>query len=164
MRLPKGKALNMALQYKKRRDYKYTLAEPYLFETQWLNAPEVYTQYIQLNQHGQLQISAAYSWDGASGPMPDFHSIMRGSLVHDALYQLMREQHLDLSFRAAADQLLLNICRADGMNPLLAHWVHFCVRCFGQAQAQSDLIVLQFESPHSTDTITPLADFDKAGN
>lgn len=132
----------MRLQYKKRRAYKYTLAEPYLFETQWLNAPEIHTQYIQLNQHGQLHISKAYSWDDASGPMPDFTSIMRGSLVHDALYQLMREQHLDLSFRAAADRLLFEICLADGMNPILAHWVHFCVRCFGKPQAQNDLITL----------------------
>ncbi len=133
----------MQLKYKKRRDYKYTLAEAYQLETQWLNMPEINTQYIQLNTQGQIHIAKAYSWDGASGPMPDFRSIMRGSLIHDALYQLIREQHLDPSFRAAADRLLLQICLDDGMNPLLAHWVHFCVRCFGKAKAESSIITLE---------------------
>jgi hypothetical protein len=73
---------------------------------------------------------------------------MRGSLIHDALYQLMREQHLDIRFRAAADRLLFQLCLADGMNPLLARWVYFCVRCFGKAQAQSNVITLPAPELH----------------
>ena len=132
----------MQLLYKKRRVYKYTLAKQYIFETQWYNAPEINTRFIQLNKQGQLFIHAAYSWDGASGPMPDFTSIMRASLIHDALYQLIREQHLPSSYRLAADRLLHALCLADGMNPILAHWVYFCVRCFGRKHAQNDLIIL----------------------
>jgi hypothetical protein len=142
MPLANGKVPKMQLHYKKRRDYKYTLAKQYIFETQWDNAPEINTRFIQLNKQGQLILHAAYSWDGASGPMPDLSSIIRASLIHDALYQLMREQHLPLSYRLAADRLLYTLCVADGMNPLLARWVYFCVCCFGHNHAQNDLIIL----------------------
>ncbi len=58
------------------------------------------------------------------------------------LYQLIREQHLPLSYRLATDRLLYTLCLADGMNPLLARWVYFCVRCFGRSHTQRDLIIL----------------------
>ena len=48
--------------------------------------------YISLNQEGFLQIREKYSWDGAS-VVRDTHSNMFASLVHDALYQLMRESN-----------------------------------------------------------------------
>ena len=84
---------------------------------------------------GTIRIGAHYAWDGASGPAPDIPSIMRGSLVHDALYQLMRLGELDLSFRETADDLLKTMCRADGMNRMLAWLVHRSVRTFGAEHA-----------------------------
>lgn len=133
----------MLLQYKKRRTYKYTLAAPYCFETKWINAPEINTQHIQLKPNGLLQINSCYSWDGASGPMPDFSSIMRASLIHDALYQLLRAQLLPKSYRKAADQILLEVCLADGMNAVLAHWVYSCVRLFGHRYIKNEVITFE---------------------
>ncbi|MGL4994742.1 MAG: hypothetical protein ACRC6G_01050 [Deefgea sp.] len=132
----------MQLQYKKRRSYKYTLAAPYLFECSINIDSEVNTYFIRLSKTGQLFINTAYSWDGASGPMPDLSCVMRASLIHDALYQLMREQHLPQSYRSMADRLLYELCLADGMNPILAKCVYFCVRQFGQRHAGNDLLVL----------------------
>lgn len=61
---------------------------------------------------------------------------MRGSLVHDALYQLMRERHLDRALhRAAADRILRDICRQDGMGRLRAAWVYWGVRRFADPAA-----------------------------
>ncbi len=135
----------MQFKYKKRHHYKYTLSEQYIFETQWINKLEVNTQFIQLNAQGQLLIQKAYAWDGASGPMPDLPSIMRASLIHDALYQLIRERHIASSYRNAADRLLLEICLADGMNPILSRCVYFCVRCFGHRYVRNNQLTL---SPH----------------
>ena len=56
---------------------------------------------------------------------------MRGSLVHDALYQLMRNGLLDRDeFRDEADSELIRICREDGMSGLRSWWVNKGVRWF----------------------------------
>jgi hypothetical protein len=49
------------------------------------------TKYLEIRDGGLLVILSGYAWDGASGPTIDTDSTMRGSLVHDALYQLMRQ-------------------------------------------------------------------------
>mgnify|MGYP001587887616 CR=1 FL=1 len=130
------------LQYKKRRVYKYTLAAPYSFATGIQLERSVSNRFITLRADGQLELASAYAWDGASGPMPDLPSIMRASLIHDALYQLIREQKLASSHRLACDQLLRQACLADGMSPALAQWVYFCVRRFGARYTRPDLIQL----------------------
>lgn len=74
--------------------------------------------------------------DGPSGPTFDTLTFMRGSLVHDALYQLMREGGLDRQmYREAADITLRQICLEDGMNPIRAWWVYQGVRLFGNPSA-----------------------------
>jgi hypothetical protein len=45
------------------------------------------------------QESKGYAWNGPSGPTLDTRNFMRGSLVHDALYQLMREGRMDNGLR-----------------------------------------------------------------
>ncbi len=71
-------------------------------------------EYVQLDTDGTLTIKAGYVWDGASGPAMDSKSIMRASLVHDALYQLIREGFLHGMWRHAADALLAVILFDDG--------------------------------------------------
>jgi len=66
----------------------------------------------------------------------DTLTFMRGSLIHDALYQLMREGHLDHdAYREAADRALQKICIEDGMWPLRAWWVYHGVRLFADPAA-----------------------------
>lgn len=130
----------MTIVYQARRHYKYQLAQACELPCAVYPEQEIQTRFIRLSVNGNLWLAPYYAWDGASGPMPDFNSIMRASLVHDALYQLMREGHLDLAkYRPAADQALLRYCLEDGMNPLLARWVYFCVRRFGAKYARSGL-------------------------
>ena len=62
---------------------------------------------------------------------------MRASLVHDALYQLIRNGYFfnaDVS-RKLADDLLKDMCRKDKMWSVRAWWVHFFVRKFGKPAA-----------------------------
>ena len=65
---------------------------------------------------------------------------MRGSLVHDAPYQLMREQHLGQEHREYADRLLREICVAAGMSQIRAWWVYQGVRLGGASSAKPDLL------------------------
>lgn len=72
---------------------------------------------------GLLTMKKGYAWDGPSGPTIDTKNFMRGSLVHDALYQLMRNGQLAPQWREGADQELRRICREDGMNRFRAWYV-----------------------------------------
>lgn len=82
-----------------------------------------------------LQIRDGYCWDGPSGISIDTKNFMRGSLVHDALYQLIRLGLLGPEQRSAADRELYKTCREDGMNVLRAAYVYRCVRWFGKGAA-----------------------------
>lgn len=79
---------------------------------------------------GVLSISPGYAWDGPSGPAVDTKTFMRGSLVHDALYQLMREKALHQQHRRIADKILYKMCREDKMMWIRAAWVYVAVRLF----------------------------------
>lgn len=63
---------------------------------------------------------------------------MRGSLVHDALYQLMRQGHLDPDkYRETAVDLLRTMCREDGMSAIRAWWVYKGVRWGGESSTET---------------------------
>lgn len=77
-----------------------------------------------------LTIAEGYAWDGASGPAIDTNSFMRGSLVHDALYQMMREGLIPQYHRKDADQTMKKICIEDGMWKFRAWYTYLAVRIF----------------------------------
>ena len=88
---------------------------------------------------GRCRIRKGYAWDGPSGPTFDTRNFMRGSVVHDALYQLMREEHLNRDdWREAADDELERLCLQDGMSKARAWWVHKGVRWFAENAAKKD--------------------------
>lgn len=117
--------------------YKYQLKEIYTLTIDIKPTTSIDTEYIDLNTEGNLTISEGYAWDGPSGPTIDTLSFMRGSLVHDALYQLMRESYLDRNvYRKAADLILQKICKEDGMWSIRAWWVYQGVRLFADPAAE----------------------------
>ena len=119
-----------------RDGYKYQLKQHYTLHVNMKPPVDIDTQFIKFSTSGVLTIKSGYAWDGASGPTTDTKNFMRGSLVHDALYQLMRENHLDhLKFRKLADQELKKICLEDGMSSFRANLVYFIVRWFGDYAA-----------------------------
>lgn len=116
---------------KYRGGYKYQLAEAYSVLTSIVPDQPIDHDYISLSAQGVIGIRQGYAWDGPSGPTVDTKTFMRGSLIHDALYQLMRDGLLPLSFREAADTELKKICLEDGMWSIRAWWVYRAVRTFG---------------------------------
>ena len=115
--------------------YKYQLAETYSVKVGIFPPAYIQHEYISLSQHGFLTIRKCYACDGPSGPTFDTKNFMRGSLVHDALYQLIREGLLPLSERENADAELRRICLEDGMSAVRAWWVYQGVRIFGDTAA-----------------------------
>ena len=119
-----------------RGKYKYVLAVPYEYETDYAGT-DGGNPFVRLHPDGRLAIAQEYAWDGPSGPAIDTNNFMRGSLVHDALYQLMRERVLDYkSDREHADRILRDIVREDGMSRLRAWWVYRSLRWFGEKAAR----------------------------
>jgi hypothetical protein len=126
----------ISISYYDLRRWKYKLAEPYKIETYFEIYESIDVPYIKLNkERGELIIMPGYAWDGPSGPTPDFKSTMRGSLIHDALYQLMRMSKLHISFRLMADNLFMHCLVADGMPKWLAKVYWWVVRTFADGRA-----------------------------
>ena len=113
--------------------YKYQLVDTAKFKTDIFPKNLIESDYIQLDVNGNLLIRAGYAWDGPSGPTFDTKSFMRGSLAHDALYQLIRENLLTVhDCRELADKELRKICIEDGMWRVRAWWVYRAVRMFAE--------------------------------
>ena len=121
---------------KYRKGYKYQLARDY---TCWVEIlPDEIIQdetgWITLEPNGKLTIRSGYAWDGPSGPTIDTPTFMRGSLIHDALYQLIRQGLLEPEWREQADKELRIACIQDGMMKCRAWYVFWAVH-YGAAWA-----------------------------
>lgn len=108
--------------------YKYQLLKDYSI---WCELPDCkLEEYIQIRDN-ILTVYRGYAWDGPSGPTVDTSNFMRGSLVHDAMYQLMEEGVLHKRHKNYSDKALYDICRQDGMSWFRAMAVYWAVRVFG---------------------------------
>ena len=123
---------------KYRSGYKYQLVEEYQVKVSMTPKNNIKTDFIELNTEGMLIIKKGYAWDGPSGPTIDTPNFMRGSLVHDALYQLLRNELLEQEWRDEADEELRRICREDGMSRIRAWWVYRAVRKWGNVAASPE--------------------------
>lgn len=118
--------------------YKYRLEQTYSVQTNILGY-EACNPFLKISRDGVLTIKSGYAWDGASGPTVDTKTSIRGSLVHDALYQLERENLISLNERKNADKMLRDICIEDGMCSLRAKMWYRAVRLFGGPAADPNL-------------------------
>ena len=112
-------------KYQVSRDFHATLVLPFPV------TDPVKTDYLELDQFGNLLIKKGYAWDGASGPTWDTQNSMRGSLVHDAGYQLIRLGLVDPRNKEYFDQVLHDLCTQDGMWGWRADYWRWAVLEFG---------------------------------
>lgn len=116
--------------------YKFQLVESYSVDVGFQTLVSVAIgDWVSLTDQGVLTIKDGYAWDGASGQVEQSKEILRGSLVHDALYQLMRAGMLGQEYRERADMVLKRICLEDGMSHWFAQMVFSAVREFGASHA-----------------------------
>lgn len=86
-------------------------------------------------RNGFITIKEQYAWNGASFFLftwfgtPD--SWLIPSLIHDALYQLMREGKLDAKHRQVVDAIFYRLLRERGVWYLIACLAHYAVRIGG---------------------------------
>ena len=121
--------------YRELHGYKYEVMMSEVVDSGIVGC-RIETPYIVLKEKGKLVVRGNYAWDGASGPGIDTKNFMRGSLFHDALYQLMREGHLPRNFRKQADELMRKICLEDGMSKFRAWYAYRFVRMFGDRNSK----------------------------
>ena len=133
---------------KYRSDYKYQLAFDYEISISIIPKSDIKTEFIDLDNHGKMVVKKGYSWDGPSGPVIDTKKNLRASLVHDALYQLMRNEKLKArTHRKAADQIFKDICRKDGVSRFWASRFYKALRRFGKPAASPEKKKKVFRAP-----------------
>lgn len=128
------------ISYKRRRRYRYNLHSDFQYQTDLDIENPGDLGKLEITSQGKLIIRKGYSWDGPSGPSIDTKNFMQGSLIHDALYQLMREEILPQNARERADEILREICLEDGMSKFRAWYVYRAVRVGGASSAKPDLL------------------------
>jgi hypothetical protein len=122
-----------------RSEYKHQLASAYRVAVPIFPAEDIVTDFIELDTWGELTVRNAYAWDGPSGPVIDTPQNMRASLVHDALYQLMRLGELSArSHRKAADKVFRSLCKEDGVSNWTANVYYKVLRRFGKPSASPE--------------------------
>ncbi len=114
-----------------REGYKYQLDRNFSLMLDIKVPSMLVYRYVSLATSGMLMISSGYAWDGPSGPTFDSRTAMRASLVHDALYQLIRVGALPHSFREYADKVFFDLCLEDGMFYARAWLWHRALRLAG---------------------------------
>jgi hypothetical protein len=118
------------------KGYKYQLAEDHISFVGIYPEEETRTQFLWLRTNGWLTIFKGYAWDGPSGPAVDTANFMRASLVHDALYQLMRMEIIDgKTCRKQADIVMREITKETGMWWLRRKWCFWAVRKAAESAA-----------------------------
>lgn len=125
----------MKVCYRELKRWKYQTTENFQVTLPELVAPSfaytrktwsgnTWTIFSWTEESKTLYVTAGYQWDGPSGPTLDSQDTMRGSMVHDVLYQAIRLGFLAMDHRETADLILRRICCEDGMGAVRA-WVWF---------------------------------------
>lgn len=141
--------LERKLAYKRikyKRGMKYQLEQDYMLRVPILEY-SIETKYFELTPEGILLVRDGYAWDGPSGPTVDIKSFMRGSMVHDVIYQMLRMEVIDKSNKEVGDQLLYDICVEDGMWNWVAWAVQKAVTRFGFMSTHPDKLKREYTAP-----------------
>ena len=113
-----------------RAGFLYQVYKTIQFQTDIEIETSVAIDFATLHANGLLTVFLGYAWDGPSGPtkwinkcLPGqwlkdkwLKTIMKGSLPHDVLYEMMRKGKLDIKWRPHVDAEMLRVCKEDGMS------------------------------------------------
>lgn len=130
------KKRDIAIHYSKTNWRVFHLIDSYSIDTKY-KGPKVTANHkgdsnrvIFLDDKGKLTIPKRFEWNGPTGA-PNIDYLMRGSCVHDALYEIFdSKNHKELrnKLKPIADDLLYDLVRADGASVPVAWAVYAAVR------------------------------------
>jgi hypothetical protein len=127
--------MGVDIQMKYKQGFKYQLVEDETFTTRIFVNEKITTDFIQLRRGGMLTVKSGYAWDGPSGPTIDTRNSLRGSLFHDAAYQLLRQELLPARWREEIDEQFGKFLRQDGMSSIRSYWWVRELKNFGGSAA-----------------------------
>lgn len=125
----------MKIRYRDLPNWKYQLLSNWHADTE-IKGFHIEKPMFILRRTGRLTVLRGYAWDGPSGPTFDTKSFMRASVVHDVLYQCLREGLLPPSYRKRADQELRRYEKMDGMNLIRRFYTFWTLRAFAGRHAK----------------------------
>lgn len=112
--------------------YRYKLDEAYLYRLPFDTCDVKVDGAWAVIVNNKLVVTVGYAWDGASTGLPwTPKAWLRPSLIHDALYQLIREGQLPMERRKDADEVFYQLLRENGVNLIVATVAYWAVRLFG---------------------------------
>lgn len=115
------------------KKYKYEVEDDFIFILP-LKGFEFSNPYLILKKNGEMTIKKGYRYDGATGGI-DTGSFRIPSLVHDGLYQILRESNFEKKereyFRKESDIILKELCKINEMGFIRRNYVYIAVRLFG---------------------------------
>ena len=127
--------------------FKYQVHSDFKIRLSFAPPKAIRTQFLSFDLDRYLEIKKAWSWDGMSGGIVDTRSSMQGSAVHDALYWLLRQGLLPLSYRGKCDDELKQICLDDKMWKSRAAYHRWGLRKAGRAAALPSAIKRIYRAP-----------------
>lgn len=124
------------MKYTKITSYKYEL-----YEDLTVNLPELvkysfYHGYFNMVE-GRLTICKGYAWDGVSGPTIDTKNTFVAGVVHDALYQAIREKFLPPIEKKSADKIFRRLLRENRMSWFRSQYFYLGVKWFGKSHIKA---------------------------
>jgi hypothetical protein len=137
-----GEVTKDSIQYTK--GYNWVSKKPALYQTSILGYNAV-TEYVVLNEKGQLYLKHGYAIDGISGvtgyiweKLLSFGWLRNNCWPHDGIYQLVRLCLLPLTMKAVADEDLKKGSIRDGAWAWQAEIAYQFVKRFGTAVPNSE--------------------------
>lgn len=108
------------------------LEQDYVYSTSvWGHVVERFkSPYVQLLTGGTLTLRSGYTWDFGTFAVDD-PAMTAASLVHDGLYQLIREGHIPKKWRKQADKELREALKRGGVGWFRRRYVYMAVRLAG---------------------------------
>lgn len=116
------------MKYRELHRWKYELVENFEYQTDIKLSKPYVSRYLWLTKNGLLLIRKGYRWDGPSGPTLDTPSVMTPSLIHDALFQLIRlgilneEEHKPIADSILEKEILVRATKTDKWYKYPLYW------------------------------------------
>lgn len=112
--------------------FKYQVVEDFVLKIDFYPKKDLHDEFCILYKDGTLLIKKGFAWDGASGPTIDTVNSMIPSIVHDALYRMIRHGLLDIKDKDKSDLIFHDLLIKYGMNKIRAKYWYLGVKYYGK--------------------------------